>query len=148
MCPTTNRSAHGSRVICSKFIYTKGKTDLLITFGARKRRSTNQALTLLQEHAYQMWRMVKVLSLASFDVKGARDTAKHFLFRYSRWDNLRQGPLSQTKDKRMNLSLFMGGKTCQDSAEWAADMEAVYATIRFALRSKRLEDSRDIMYPA
>ncbi|EAQ91643.1 hypothetical protein CHGG_03578 [Chaetomium globosum CBS 148.51] len=40
-------------------------------FGARKRRSTEQALLLLQEHIYKAWRARKVLSLISFDVKGA-----------------------------------------------------------------------------
>ena len=40
-------------------------------FGARKRRSTEQALTLLQEHIYGAWRSKRVLSLVSFDVKGA-----------------------------------------------------------------------------
>lgn len=40
-------------------------------FGARKRRSAEQALVLLQENIYRAWRMGKVLSLASFDVKGA-----------------------------------------------------------------------------
>ena len=40
-------------------------------FGARKRHSTGQALTLLQEKIYDAWRDGKVLSLVSFDVKGA-----------------------------------------------------------------------------
>jgi len=40
-------------------------------FGARKRHSTVQALTLLQEKIYDAWRDGKVLSLVSFDVKGA-----------------------------------------------------------------------------
>ena len=40
-------------------------------FGARKGRSTVQALTLLQESVYQAWRDKRVLSLVSFDVKGA-----------------------------------------------------------------------------
>lgn len=40
-------------------------------FGARKRRSTEQALLLLQEQIYKAWRARKVLSLVSFDVKGA-----------------------------------------------------------------------------
>ena len=40
-------------------------------FGARKKRSTEQALVLLQEHIYNAWRARKVLSLVSFDVKGA-----------------------------------------------------------------------------
>lgn len=40
-------------------------------FGARKRRSTEQALTILQEQVYKAWRNKKVLSLVNFDVKGA-----------------------------------------------------------------------------
>ncbi|KAM4061874.1 reverse transcriptase (RNA-dependent DNA polymerase) [Hirsutella rhossiliensis] len=40
-------------------------------FGARKRRSADQALVLLQERIYKAWRMGRVLSLVSFDVKGA-----------------------------------------------------------------------------
>ena len=40
-------------------------------FGARKKRSTEQALMLLQESIYKAWRGKKVLSLISFDVKGA-----------------------------------------------------------------------------
>ena len=40
-------------------------------FGARKRRSTEQALTVLQEQIYKAWRNKKMLSLVSFDVKGA-----------------------------------------------------------------------------
>jgi hypothetical protein len=40
-------------------------------FGARKKRSTEQALMLLQESIYKAWRSKKVLSLISFDVKGA-----------------------------------------------------------------------------
>jgi hypothetical protein len=40
-------------------------------FGARKKRSTEQALILLQEQIYNAWRSRKVLSLVSFDVKGA-----------------------------------------------------------------------------
>ncbi len=40
-------------------------------FEARKQRSTEQALMLLQERIYRAWRQRKVLSLISFDVKGA-----------------------------------------------------------------------------
>ncbi|EAQ85633.1 hypothetical protein CHGG_06886 [Chaetomium globosum CBS 148.51] len=54
--------------------YTLAKSwrpiSLLSTL-ARKRRSTEQALLLLQEHIYKAWRARKVLSLVSFDVKGA-----------------------------------------------------------------------------
>jgi endonuclease/exonuclease/phosphatase family metal-dependent hydrolase len=40
-------------------------------FGARKQRSAEQALLLLQEQIYTTWRSRKVLSLISFDIKGA-----------------------------------------------------------------------------
>jgi hypothetical protein len=40
-------------------------------FGARKRRSTEQALLVLQERIHKAWRSKKVLSLVSFDVQGA-----------------------------------------------------------------------------
>ena len=40
-------------------------------FGARPQRSTSQALTVITEQVYKAWRGGKVLSLASFDVKGA-----------------------------------------------------------------------------
>jgi hypothetical protein len=40
-------------------------------FGARKQRSAEQALLLLQERIYTAWRSKKVVSLVSFDVKGA-----------------------------------------------------------------------------
>ncbi|KAF7117738.1 hypothetical protein CNMCM5793_006918 [Aspergillus hiratsukae] len=40
-------------------------------FGARKKRSSEQALNLLVEKIYEAWREKKVLSVVSFDVKGA-----------------------------------------------------------------------------
>ena len=40
-------------------------------FGARKQRSAEQALLLLQEQILTAWRGRKILSLISFDVKGA-----------------------------------------------------------------------------
>ncbi len=40
-------------------------------FRARKQRSAEQALLLLQEQIYTAWRGRKVASLISFDVKGA-----------------------------------------------------------------------------
>ncbi|RKL22256.1 hypothetical protein BFJ72_g14711 [Fusarium proliferatum] len=40
-------------------------------FGARKQRSAEQALILLQEHIFSAWRSRHIVSLISFDVKGA-----------------------------------------------------------------------------
>ncbi|KAF6515042.1 hypothetical protein HZS61_004948 [Fusarium oxysporum f. sp. conglutinans] len=40
-------------------------------FGARKQRSAEQALMLLQEQIFAAWRGRRILSLVSFDIKGA-----------------------------------------------------------------------------
>lgn len=40
-------------------------------FGARKQRSAEQALLVLQEEVYRAWRGRRIVSLVSFDVKGA-----------------------------------------------------------------------------
>jgi ribonuclease HI len=60
-------------VIAERLSYAAETFGLLPAnhFGARKRRSTEQALLLLQEQIYKAWRARKVLSLISFDVKGA-----------------------------------------------------------------------------
>src|SRR5687768_1227905 len=60
-------------VIAERISYAAETFGLLPTnhFGARKRRSAEQALVLLQEHIYKAWRSRQVVSLVSFDVKGA-----------------------------------------------------------------------------
>jgi hypothetical protein len=60
-------------IIAERISYAVETLGLLPTnhFGARKRRSTEQALVLLQEYIYKAWRAKTVLSLVSFDVKGA-----------------------------------------------------------------------------
>lgn len=60
-------------VVAERLLYVAETHGLLPTnhFGARKRRSAEQALLLLQEHIYKAWRRRQVVSLISFDVKGA-----------------------------------------------------------------------------
>lgn len=60
-------------VIAERISFAVETHGLLPTnhFGARKQRSAEQALLLLQEHIYAAWRGKNVLSLLSFDVKGA-----------------------------------------------------------------------------
>jgi hypothetical protein len=60
-------------VVADRISYAVETYGLLPTnhFGARKRRSAEQALLLFQEHVYKAWRNRKVVSLVSFDVKGA-----------------------------------------------------------------------------
>ena len=60
-------------VIAERISYAVETFGLLPTnhFGGRKQRSAEQALVLLQEQIYTAWRGGRVLSLVSFDVKGA-----------------------------------------------------------------------------
>ncbi|RFN41629.1 reverse transcriptase [Fusarium flagelliforme] len=60
-------------VVADRISYAVEQFGLLPTnhFGARKRRSAEQALLLFQEQVYKAWRNRKVVSLVSFDVKGA-----------------------------------------------------------------------------
>jgi hypothetical protein len=54
----------------SEYLEREGKLSPT-QFGARPRRSTEQALTILVEKIYDAWRRAKVLSLVTFDVQGA-----------------------------------------------------------------------------
>ncbi len=60
-------------VIAERISYVVETYGLLPTnhFGARKQRSAEQALLLLQEQILTAWRGRNILSLVSFDVKGA-----------------------------------------------------------------------------
>src|SRR5216117_3306935 len=60
-------------VVAERMSYAVEEFGLLPTnhFGGRKCRSTEQALTLLQESIFKAWRSRRVVSLISFDVKGA-----------------------------------------------------------------------------
>ena len=60
-------------VVAERIAYMVETFGLLPTnhFGARRGRSAEQALLLLQEHVYNAWRSREVLSLVTFDVKGA-----------------------------------------------------------------------------
>jgi hypothetical protein len=60
-------------VVAERISHAVETYGLLLTshFGARKQRSAEQALLLLQEQIYTAWRGRRVLSLISFDVKGA-----------------------------------------------------------------------------
>ncbi|KAH8193489.1 hypothetical protein TruAng_012344 [Truncatella angustata] len=60
-------------VVAKRISYVVEEFGLLPTnhFGARKRRSAEQAVLLLQEYIYKAWRRRQVVSLISFDVKGA-----------------------------------------------------------------------------
>ncbi len=60
-------------IIATRIYYMIEENGLLPSnhFGARKRRSAVQALIILQEQKWKTWRGKKILSLVSFDIKGA-----------------------------------------------------------------------------
>jgi ribonuclease HI len=69
----------------------------------------------------------------------AAETVEHFLFRCRRWTAQRAEMLQCTQTGRGNMSLYLGGKAATDDAKWAPDMDAVRATIRFAMATGRLD---------
>ena len=69
----------------------------------------------------------------------ARETIKHFLFRCTRWQEHRTQMLAQTDTRRGNLSFYLGGKSRSDPEKWTPNMDAVRATIKFAIATGRLD---------
>ena len=73
----------------------------------------------------------------------APETMEHFLFRCTRWDTER-GNMRQVGQSMMgNLSFFLGGKPASDGPEWAPNLEAVRATVKFAMATGRLSWERE-----
>jgi ribonuclease HI len=72
----------------------------------------------------------------------ARETVEHFLFRCTKWTAFRTEMLQCTETRRSNISFYLGGKTTTDDKSWTPDMKAVRATIRFAIATGRLDNTR------
>ncbi len=85
---------------------------------------------------------IEAASLAKCACGQARETVDHFIFRCRRWDEYRTEMLQCTNTHRGNLSFYLGGKSPSDSKNWSPNMQAVRATIRFAIATGRLDDSR------
>ena len=69
----------------------------------------------------------------------AKETVEHFLFRCRKWTAHRTELLQCTYTHRGNLSFFLGGKSPSDDQKWTPNLEAVRASIRFAIATGRLE---------
>jgi hypothetical protein len=70
----------------------------------------------------------------------AKETVEHLLFRCVKWTAQRKEMMSPcVEEKRDNLSFHLGGKAASDGQKWAPNMEAVRATIGFAIATGRLE---------
>ena len=73
----------------------------------------------------------------------ARETVQHFLFRCTKWNDLRSGMLECTETRQGNLSFFLGGKAPSDQEPWKPDTNAVKTTIRFAISTGRLNTDQE-----
>ena len=71
----------------------------------------------------------------------AQETVDHFLFRCRRWTEYRKEMLRCTDTNRGNISFYLGGKTSTDDKNWTPNMNAVQATIRFAIATGRLDSN-------
>lgn len=69
----------------------------------------------------------------------ARETVEHFLLRCRKWTEFRTEMLRCTETHRSNISFYLGGKSPSDNKDWKPHMEAVRATIRFAIATGRLD---------
>ncbi|KAJ5887621.1 hypothetical protein N7495_007662 [Penicillium taxi] len=69
----------------------------------------------------------------------ARETVEHFLFRCQKWTAHRTELLQCINTHRGNISFFLGGKSPSDDQKWTPNLEAVRASIRFAMATGRLE---------
>ncbi|KAJ5085332.1 hypothetical protein N7532_010103 [Penicillium argentinense] len=69
----------------------------------------------------------------------ARENVEHFLFRCQKWTVHRTELLQCTNTHRGNISFFLGGKSPSDDQKWTPNLEAVRASIRFAIATGRLE---------
>jgi hypothetical protein len=69
----------------------------------------------------------------------AKETVEHFLFRCRKWTTQRTALLQCSQSYRGNLSFFLGGKSPSDNQRWTPNLEAVRASIRFAIATGRLD---------
>jgi hypothetical protein len=82
---------------------------------------------------------IKITSTDQCECGQARETVDHFLFRCRRWTAYRTEMLQCTDTGRGNISFYLGGKTHTDNENWTPNMNAVRATIRFAIATGRLD---------
>ena len=69
----------------------------------------------------------------------ARETVDHFLFRCTRWAQHRTEMMQCTAIHRGNISFYLGGKLANDDKNWTPNMDAVRATIRYAVATGRFD---------
>jgi exonuclease III len=84
---------------------------------------------------------IRVASTSQCGCGHAQETVDHFLFRCRKWTTQRMEMLQCTDTRRGNLSFYLGGKAPTDDTKWTPNMDAVRATIRFAIATGRLDEN-------
>lgn len=82
---------------------------------------------------------INVVETDQCDCGQASETVEHFLFRCRKWTAHRTELLQCTQTYRGNISFALGGKQSSDDQKWTPNLEAVRASIRFAIATVRLE---------
>ncbi|KAJ5267785.1 hypothetical protein N7478_010593 [Penicillium angulare] len=82
---------------------------------------------------------INVVETDQCDCGQARETVEHFLFRCRKWTAHRTELLECTQTRRGNISFALGGKQSSDDQKWTPNLEAVQASIRFAITTGRLK---------
>ncbi|KAI2669705.1 hypothetical protein LCP963914a_9893 [Penicillium roqueforti] len=82
---------------------------------------------------------INVAETDQCDCGQARETVEHFLFRCRKWTAHRTELLQCTQTYRGNISFALGGKQPSDDQKRTPNLEAVRASIRFAITTGRLE---------
>ena len=68
------------------------------------------------------------------------ETVDHFLFRCTRWITQRVEMQQETGTRTGCLSFNLGGKAPSNPDKWTPDMEAVQATVKYAMATGRLDE--------
>ncbi|KAH7563644.1 hypothetical protein BM1_00691 [Bipolaris maydis] len=81
---------------------------------------------------------IKALVTDQCECGQAAETAEHLIFRCRKWTTQLTEMLQCTQKSRENMSFYLGDKAATDNVKWAPDMDAVRATIRFAIATRKL----------
>ncbi len=121
--------------------HTRQLYDRLAWREARVLAQLRTGMTRLNAYLHR----IKVAATDQCACGQARETVEHFLFRCRRWTASEQRCCDVRTHNEANISFHLGGKSPADDKNWTPNMEAVRATIRFAMATGRTR--RSLMEP-
>ncbi|KAM6513243.1 hypothetical protein FALCPG4_18928 [Fusarium falciforme] len=116
--------------------HTRKLYDLLTWKEARVLAQLRTGMARLNGYLYQ----IGAATTYQCPCGQAKETVDHFLFRCLKWTSYRAQMLQCTDTRRGNLSFYLGGKATSDPQNWAPDVEAVRATVGYAIATGRLDE--------